>query len=107
MVGDVCVCESDRVVREGVSWGTVSTGGDGVGSAGVRNVEGEEVRWGTVSTGGDGMGSAGVWNGEGEGVRCVVVGSSEIEAIGRAGDDVTTENGEVGREINLDMNNAG
>ena len=60
-----------------------------------------------MSTGGDGMGSAGVRNGEGEGVRCVVVGSSEIEAIGRADDDVTTENGEVEREINLDMNNAG
>ena len=40
-------------------------------------------------------------------MRCVVVASSEIEAIGRAGDDVTTENGEVGREINLDMNNTG
>ena len=92
---------------EGVRCGTMLTGGNGMGSAGVWDVEGEGAGCGTVSTGGDGMGSAGVWNGEGEGVRCVVVGSSEIEAIGRAGDDVTTENGEVGREINLDMNNAG
>ena len=31
-------------------------------------------------------------------MRCVVVGSSSVEAIGRAGDDVITENGEEGRD---------
>ena len=117
----VCVGESDRVVGEGVRYGTistdvngvgsagvwdgesegarcgtVSTGGNGVESAGVWDGEGEGVRCGTVSTGGNGMGSAGVWDGEGKGVRCVVVGSSEVEAIWRAGDDVTTENGRWG-----------
>ena len=71
MVVDVCVGESDRVVGEGVRYGTISTDVNGVGSAGV-------------------------WDGEGEGVRCVVVGSSEVETIGRAGDDVTTENGRWG-----------
>ena len=44
-----------------------------------------------MSTGGNGMESAGVSDGEGEGVRCVVIGSSEVEVTGRAGDDVTTE----------------
>ena len=92
----VCVGESDRVVGEGVRYGTISTDVNGVGSAGVWEGEGEVARCGTVSTGGNGVGSTGVWNGEGEGVRCVVVGSSEVEAIWRAGDDVITENGRWG-----------
>ena len=69
----------------------MSTGGEGTGSAGVWDGEGEGVSCGIMSTGGEGMGSAGVWDGEGEGLRCVVVGSSEVEVTGRAGDDVTTE----------------
>ena len=74
---------------EGVRCGTMLTGGNGMGSAGVWDGEGEGARCGTVSTGGNGVGSAGVWDGEGEGVRCVVVGS-RVEVTGRA-DDVTTE----------------
>ena len=71
------------------------TGDESVGSAGVWDGKGEGVRCGIMWTGGKGVGSAGVWD---EGVRYVVVGSSSVEAIGRAGDDVITENGEKGRD---------
>ena len=38
----------------------MSTGGEGTGSAGVLDGEGEGVSCGIMSTGGEGMGSAGV-----------------------------------------------